>query len=1009
MANKNSRLLSTEEQWDIYSVPVLTPFERAQYFTLNPEEIKTLKSFRNIESSVYFAICLVFLKLKGTLVNFKYQDVTLERQYIMEHYFPTRKSPRSFPSSRDSIATIENKALSLCGYHRCTEQHIQKIQTLLQQQAAQHPRQRKLCKILLDLFAKHRLAIPPYSLLQSIVTKVWNKENQRIVALYHRHTTKKERKTIYSLLDKTDEGNRIVSLKQDMRGFNNAVLKDEIEKLKQLKPIFTVATRVLPKLKLPTTAISYYAGLIDYYNGYRLKELGKDQVQLYLLCYSFIKYQEVNDNLLEAFKKRTLDYQAVANQSAKDDAAKQLKETKKARIQASHALIAIHDYKKESIPKQEVYKHIPKNELLVVAKRLVDENLDRDYLYWKYIDSVSEAIKLSVRQLFLNIDFVITKNEALKKSVEALLSYLNSPTKSEIISIPIDVQTWIKRQHQPYVLNEDTAIANRFEFLIYENITHHISTNKLTLKHTLKHKNIEDYFVPLKTWEKHHTKILRNTGYKALNTPIAQLLAEKKKNVTMLYKSLNEGILSGENKGIKVTISKDGRKKWRLRPLVKKSDPNESFFAEFPRRSVVNVTKLVNQETGFYKVFDPILTKQIRSDEDFILVLAAIIANGMRIGCRKMADISDLNESSLLTAEASYLYNETIQSAIDVVNKKAAEIPIFKKWYLHGKHHGSADGFKLEVELKNAMARYSKKYFGTKMGVSSYNSILNHFSITGYLISPHEYEGDHTFEMAEHQNAPELKIDILSTDKHGSNTVNYGLFDLTDRMLAPRIPRPHREIFWGFKDMEMDENYLIKPTKFADEPLIVDEWNNAQRFVASLITGDAKASIVIKKMTAKNYSSRTKRAFIQYNHLVRTEFLLLYLQDEDFRRAVLTALNRGEAYNNLYRAIAILKKGALKGNNKVEMEMWNQCTRLISSIILYYNTYILNGLYEKATDEKMKGYLLSLSPGAWIHINFLGLYKFFGEEFYEEIDRWIQDWDFEAHPDLLKKPKKKRL
>jgi hypothetical protein len=50
---------------------------------------------------------------------------------------------------------------------------------------------------------------------------------------------------------------------------------------------------------------------------------------------------------------------------------------------------------------------------------------------------------------------------------------------------------------------------------------------------------------------------------------------------------------------------------------------------------------------------------------------------------------------------------------------------------------------------------------------------------------------------------------------------------------------------------------------------------------------------------------------------------------------------------------------------------------------------------------------LSLSPGAWIHINFLGLFKFFGEEFNEEVDGFIQDWDFEAHQDLLKKQKKK--
>ena len=88
------------------------------------------------------------------------------------------------------------------------------------------------------------------------------------------------------------------------------------------------------------------------------------------------------------------------------------------------------------------------------------------------------------------------------------------------------------------------------------------------------------------------------------------------------------------------------------------------------------------------------------------------------------------------------------------------------------------------------------------------------------------------------------------------------------------------------------------------------------------------------------------------------------------------ALNRGEAYNNFYQAITLLKKGEFRGKSKAEIEVWNQCTRLISVIILYYNTYILNSLYVKSTDEQTKKYLLGLSPGAWVHINMLVIINF---------------------------------
>lgn len=58
-----------------------------------------------------------------------------------------------------------------------------------------------------------------------------------------------------------------------------------------------------------------------------------------------------------------------------------------------------------------------------------------------------------------------------------------------------------------------------------------------------------------------------------------------------------------------------------------------------------------------------------------------------------------------------------------------------------------------------------------------------------------------------------------------------------------------------------------------------------------------------------------------------------------------------EEYNNLYRAITLLKKGELRGRSEIEMEIWHQCTRLISTVMLYYNSYILNSFYAAAKDD----------------------------------------------------------
>jgi hypothetical protein len=79
------------------------------------------------------------------------------------------------------------------------------------------------------------------------------------------------------------------------------------------------------------------------------------------------------------------------------------------------------------------------------------------------------------------------------------------------------------------------------------------------------------------------------------------------------------------------------------------------------------------------------------------------------------------------------------------------------------------------------------------MGVSTYNHIINGLSATEKFIDAHEYERWFSFEMVTLQNISEIKVKVISTDKHGMNAFNFALFDLIDLLFTPRIPKPHNE------------------------------------------------------------------------------------------------------------------------------------------------------------------------------------------------------------------------
>lgn len=988
------QLLTPAELLDFYDTPALNDIERREYFTLNKDEIKVLKSFRKTEESVYFAICLIFFKMKKTLINFRYQDTIEERRHIIERYFPRSLQPKSFPKSRSTVLRIENKILTLCNYQRFTNKILDNMKPELQQLILSSPRQRQTCKMFLNLLTKHRIVIPGYYTIQNIVSNVWNNRNAQVTKAYIRYTTKNQREGIFSLLDKTDKRCHIISIRKDMKDFSTNELWQELDKYNALKTIFEIAKMVLPKLKLPTVTIDYYASLINYYNGAKLKKIDKYTAQLYLLCYCYTRYQMLNDNLLEALKKRTLEYEADAIEYAKEQSLKQLELIKDTRKKVSHMLVTIKNHPdKNNVPKTELYKHVPEDDLITTAKLLMNDNFDQDWLYWKYIDSKNDSIKLNLRKIFLAIDLEVTNN----KSLQAMVSYIKvALTDGSFYDTPLPhhAKSWIRKNYKENIVINDEVVHNRLEFLLYKQISYHISTNKLTLKHSVKYKKLEDDLMPKPKWNKNKKSILDQLDYPKLKQPIKKILKTKQPELNELYKKINDDILSGKNKDIIITTKKNGEQQWRLRPLKAGPDPNDSLLANFQQRSIVDVIQFVNNKTKFARAFESILPKSKKGKLDTTLTMAVVLANAIRIGSRKIADISDLNESALLTAEAAYIRIETLIAATDIINNAAAKLPIYKGWYIDSVLHGSLDGLKLGTRLRNILARHSSKFFGMGIGVSAYSGVVNCFPIASYLIGTHDYEGNHSFEMVHHQNTSEIKPKKVSTDKHGTNAINFGLFDFTDMIFAPRIPKPHREALWGFGSAKDYEGMIIKPTKFVNGQLIIDEEDNIKHLVASLLTGDSKPSTVIRKLSSKNYRSKTKEAFVQYNNIVKSQFLLLYLNNPEFRRAILVALNRGEEYNGLYRAITLLKKGELRGQNEIEMGIWHQCTRLISAIMLYYSTYILNNLYVAAKDPKEKEFLLRASPCARTHINLLGYYQFYDLIDDELLEQWIEHWDW---------------
>jgi TnpA family transposase len=66
------------------------------------------------------------------------------------------------------------------------------------------------------------------------------------------------------------------------------------------------------------------------------------------------------------------------------------------------------------------------------------------------------------------------------------------------------------------------------------------------------------------------------------------------------------------------------------------------------------------------------------------------------------------------------------------------------------------------------------------------------------------------------------------------------------------------------------------------------------------------------------------------------------------RRNVQRALNRGESYHKLIRAVSYANGGRLRVRTDVEQQIWSECSRFLANCVIHYNVTLLSQLLKYA-------------------------------------------------------------
>ncbi len=395
----------------------------------------------------------------------------------------------------------------------------------------------------------------------------------------------------------------------------------------------------------------------------------------------------------------------------------------------------------------------------------------------------------------------------------------------------------------------------------------------------------------------------------------------------------------------------------------------------------VDLTELlleIHAHTGFLDAFTHVSESNARADDLTISICAVLIAEACNIGFEPLikSHIPALTRHRLSWVKQNYVRAETLTQSNAVLVNHQATLALAKKW--GGGEVASADGMRFVTPVRTINAGPNKKYFGPNKGITWYNFISDQFSgFYGVVIPGTLRDSMFVLEgLLEQQTG--LNPTEIMTDTTGTSDIVFGLFWLLGYQFSPRLADAGESVFWRI-DKEADYGVFNDIARGASRPeKIEQQWDDMIRVAGSLKLGVIQASELIRSLLKSYRPSSLAQAIIEVGRINKTIYLLNYIDDEDYRRRILTQLNRDEGRHSVARVICHGQKGEIRKRYREGQEDQLGALGLVTNAVVLWNTIYMQSALDhlQGSIEIKKEDEARLSPLGYGHINVLGHYSF---------------------------------
>ena len=213
-----------------------------------------------------------------------------------------------------------------------------------------------------------------------------------------------------------------------------------------------------------------------------------------------------------------------------------------------------------------------------------------------------------------------------------------------------------------------------------------------------------------------------------------------------------------------------------------------------------------------------------------------------------------------------------------------------------------------------------------------------------------------------------------TTDTAGYTEIVFARFHLLGLQFAPRIRDLGAQRLYRLDAPPRKERVAVLLKGLVRSKTLLDNWDELLRVAGSLKLGWVTASLLISKLQAGARENVLSRALRDLGRLVKTQFILRWIENPDYRRRIHRQLNKGEALHALRRFLFFAHQGKVQRRQADQQTNQVLCLNLVTNAIVTWNAAIERLRAEGRIGRDID--LGHLSPALYGHVNPYGKYRF---------------------------------